>query len=115
MPRRLSPLPTDPLEREWQSTVIEIADIGGWWHYHTYNSRRSTKGFPDLVLVRDSVIFAELKRSTGRVRPEQVEWMEQLAQAGAEVYLWRPRDIEEVRATLLRPRRALANARGVVM
>lgn len=51
------------------------------------------KGFPDLVLVgRGRVIFAELKGQYRQLEPEQVAWLDALRAAGAEVYLWRPRD-----------------------
>lgn len=96
----------DPLENEWQAEVVKAAKLGGWRVYHTYNSKRSVKGFPDLVLVRDSTIFAELKTNAGKVGAEQEEWLAALARAGQEVYVWRPGDFEEVRATLLRPRRS---------
>ena len=66
-------------EAQIQARVIEAAEIGGWLVYHTYDSRRSNKGFPDLVLVRPpQVIFAELKGPDGRVTPEQQKWIEQL-------------------------------------
>lgn len=45
-------------------------------------------GFPDLVLVRDRVIFAELKVSKRKLRPEQQAWRQSLIDAGAEYYVW---------------------------
>lgn len=91
-------------EKDWQSQVIEVAGVGGWRHYHTHDSRRSAKGFPDLVFVRDRVVYAELKSEIGQLRPEQVEWLEALAAAGQEAYLWRPSDRAEMESVLLRPR-----------
>ena len=41
-----------------------------------------------------ATIFAELKSETGQPTPEQYEWLEALAEAGQEVYLWRPSDSE---------------------
>ena len=59
-------------EADVQRGLIEAAQTGGWLVYHTHDSRRSRKGFPDLVLVRPpKVIFAELKGPGGRVTPEQ--------------------------------------------
>lgn len=98
----LSPLP--PTERQWQSTVVDVAHRGGWLDYHTYNSKRSRRGFPDLVLVRDTVIWVELKTDIGKLSGEQEAWLAALARAGQEVYVWRPRDLDEVRSTLMRPR-----------
>jgi hypothetical protein len=64
--------------------------------YHTLRSKGSQSGFPDRVLVRERVIFAELKREKGKPTDSQIEWLDQLAFAGAEVYLWRPSDLEEI-------------------
>jgi hypothetical protein len=84
------------LERDFQRDVLEIAKFYHWHHYHTHDSRRSPKGFPDLVLWRDRVIFAELKASRGRVSQEQTMVMDKLKEAGAEVYLWRPENWVEI-------------------
>jgi hypothetical protein len=88
-------------EAAFQEQVVTLAAVKGWAAYYTYDSRRSPPGFPDLVLARDRVIFAELKTLKGRARPEQLEWLDRLRHAGAECYLWRPphaREIERVLA-----------------
>lgn len=91
-------------EKEWQAQVKELATLLGFRRaYHTFDSRRSQSGFPDLVLVRDRVIYAELKRSTGKPSQAQKEWLDGLSAAGAEVYLWRPADLDEL-ATILSKR-----------
>jgi hypothetical protein len=96
-------------EREFQAAVIELAHRLGWRvaHFPTIQNadgrwmtpkQGDSKGFPDLVLVRDRVIFAELKRGRGPVRQEKLDWLSALANAGAEWYVWRPHqwgDIEE--------------------
>lgn len=49
------------------------------------------------MLVKDTrLIFAELKKETGKTTPEQDEWLEALRIAGAEVYVWRPSQMREV-------------------
>jgi hypothetical protein len=68
----------------------------GWFVYHTYDSRRSEPGFPDLTMVHSGVVFAELKTDKGRLTADQEAWLERLRSAGAEVYVWRPRDLDEV-------------------
>lgn len=104
-PHVLFPGPDVPLsERDWQSEVIEIAGAGGWRHYHTHDSRKSAKGFPDLVLVRERVLYVELKSEDGKLRPEQGPWLEALAAAGQEVYIWRPSNRPVVDRVLLTPR-----------
>lgn len=90
-------------EQQWQRQVLEWAHRAGWRVYHTYDSRRSAGGFPDLVLVKPGyrVIFAELKAENGRISPQQKIWLEELAQCdGTDVRIWRPSDEREVLATL---------------
>jgi hypothetical protein len=92
-------------EKEWQAQVLDLARLCGWRHgYHTFDSRRSASGFPDLVLVRERVVFAELKSETGKLSAAQVAWLEALEAAGAEAYLWRPSDLVDVMQTLRRRR-----------
>jgi hypothetical protein len=88
------------LEREWQSQVTEAARTLGWRVYHTHDSRRSEPGWPDLALVRDRLIMAELKTEAGRLSESQRTWIDSLANAGVEVYVWRPSDVNHVLRTL---------------
>lgn len=85
-------------EAQFQLAVLNVAGFYHWRPYHTHDSRRSHKGFPDLVLVRDErLVFAELKSTKGRLRPEQREWLDALSiVAGVEVYLWRVGQLEHV-------------------
>ena len=83
-------------EKAFQASVIEAGKQLGWFAYHTYNSFRSTPGFPDLVLVRERVIFAELKMPKGKVTAAQQVWRERLETAAAEYYLWRPEDWDQI-------------------
>jgi len=87
-------------EAQWQATVLDLAKRLGWDWYHTHDSRRSLPGFPDLVLLRERVIFAELKTMRGRLSNFQLGWHRGLRNAGAEVYVWRPSDWDEVEQTL---------------
>lgn len=91
-------------EKEYQAHIVAAAQTLGWTIYHTYNSRRSTRGFPDLVLVRPPrVIFAEVKTLKGEVTPVQGYWRDDLeACPGVEYYLWRPKDWDSV-VDALRP------------
>lgn len=99
-------------EAHLQARALTAAEQLGWTSYHTHDSRRSAKGFPDAVLVRrERLVFAEFKveaeqrRATLRdiaTRPEwlrsrgitneQARWLEALARTAAEVYVWRPSD-----------------------
>lgn len=79
-------------ESELQEAVFDLARLFKWASYHTYDSRRSSPGFPDLVLARDRVMFVELKSSNGRLSPAQRLWKVRLEIAGAEHHIWRPDD-----------------------
>lgn len=68
----------------------------GWISYHVLRSRGSKAGFPDRVIWRDRVIFAELKSSKGATSEYQQDVLTRLARAGAEVYLWHPGDEQEI-------------------
>ena len=96
-------------EKEFQDQVVELAQTLGWLVYHTYDSRKSVPGFPDLVMVRNgSLLFAELKSEKGKVTPEQREWLFELGGVSVipdnrssaawtyEVRLWRPSDWDEI-------------------
>lgn len=84
-------------EKRWMAQVIALARMLGYRVYHTWDSRHSQGGFPDLVLVRrPRVIFAELKREDGRVTREQQAWIDELRACGQEVHIWRPSDLETI-------------------
>jgi VRR-NUC domain len=87
-------------EEQWLWTVTDLALRLGWQSYHTRDSRRSQPGFPDLVLINERVIFAELKAEGGRLGPWQRHWLKRLYQANAEVYVWRPSDWDEAQRVL---------------
>lgn len=83
-------------EREFQREVVKRALLFGWKVYHTYDSRRSAAGFPDLVMVRDKVIFVELKTETGKLSKEQEDWIGALANASMEAHVWRPSMMDQI-------------------
>lgn len=87
-------------EKDFQERVLHYARLNGWLCYHTWNSQRSQPGFPDLTLVRPGeLVFAELKKETGRVSQAQQGWIDLLDTTEAQAYIWRPSDwpvIEEV-------------------
>ena len=92
-------------EKDLSKKVIKLARAEGWLvaHFHASMSPKGNwstpvaadgKGFPDLVLVRERVLFVELKGEKRYPGPEQRQWIERLQGAGAEVYIWKPRDLE---------------------
>jgi hypothetical protein len=99
-------------ESEFQSQVIMLARLFGWLVMHTRTVQirpgvwatplQGDSGFPDLVLAHEyrGVLFAELKSEDGRVGHEQQDWIDTLLAGGAEVHVWRPKDLEEITARL---------------
>ncbi len=99
-------------ESIFQTDVIKIArDLGYEVYHHTtagtrcrkcgeYSNRGrivTSKGFPDLVLIRpDRLIYAELKSRTGKQAPEQKHWQALLEANGAEYHLWKPENLDEL-------------------
>lgn len=83
-------------EAAFQRIVLDLAKSTGWLIYHTRDSRRSQSGFPDLVLLKDRTIFAELKSEKGMPSDAQSMWLERLKSAGEEAYLWRPSDLPKI-------------------
>ncbi|MFL6138819.1 MAG: VRR-NUC domain-containing protein [Frankiaceae bacterium] len=91
----------DASETQWQGVVVGVGKFYGWVVYHTYDSRRSHAGWPDLVLAgHGRVLFAELKARTGRLSRAQRMWLGLLRAAGLEVAVWRPADLDDVVAAL---------------
>ncbi|TNC19089.1 VRR-NUC domain-containing protein [Amycolatopsis alkalitolerans] len=61
--------------------------------FHPHESRRDMPGWPDLVLFgRGGLIFRELKSTAGRVSRDQQLVGAELARAGADWAVWRPKD-----------------------
>jgi len=93
-------------EAEFQQQVVDLAQLRGWRVFHDHDSRRNAAGLPDLIMVRSGrLIFAELKGAKGRVRPEQAEWLADLADVAAQqsqvlVALWRPDDFDTIEKVL---------------
>lgn len=91
-------------EKTFLQQVKDLARLCGWRVYHTLDSRGSDPGFPDLCMARPPrVVFAELKSECGKLTPAQREWLSCLAACGVKVYVWTPREWEQVEATLQRP------------
>ena len=69
--------------------VKEMAEIGGFGYiYHTWNSRHSPAGFPDMLFLDDGrFIVVELKIRPDNLSAEQYYWLLEFTQV-AEVYVW---------------------------
>ncbi len=92
-------------EAELLDAVRQACRWSGLLCYHTHDSRRSERGFPDVVVVGPhGVVFRELKAERGRVTPDQREWLDRLTDADADADVWRPDDW---------PTRVLAELAGI--
>lgn len=104
-------LPLDEiLEADWQKMVLDLAKVMGWRIAH-FRPALTTKGwrtpvaadgagFPDLFLVRDRLIAIELKREKSKLTEQQKEWIRALLNAQVEVYVCRPRHLDELASIL---------------
>ncbi len=98
-------------EQDFQQQVIDLAHSLGWKIAHfrpalTDKGWRTAvsgdgAGFLDNVLVRERVIWAELK-VTGKLSPQQLNWFNWLKEAEQEVYVWRPADFDQITEILRR-------------
>lgn len=98
-------------EAEWMRQVCQIAELYGWsWaHFRPAKTARGWRtpvsgplgaGWPDLVFVHPTMIgprliFVELKRDAAKPTDLQRHVLQQLGGV-----VWRPRDIDQVIATL---------------
>ncbi len=102
-PRLLEP-PAPPQpgigEEAFQALVVDLAERFRWVAWHDNDSRRNDAGLPDLLLIRERVIWRELKTQKGRLSAEQAAWGELLLRCGQDWAIWRPSDWAEVVATL---------------
>lgn len=96
-------------EKDFQRFVFEQLRLGGWRFAHFGNSvkyvrkgdgylvipDKDSRGFPDIIAVKgERIIALELKGTTTRIRPEQLEWIADLRTAGVEAHIWRPDDYD---------------------
>lgn len=96
-------------EKAFMAAVVRIAKQHGWQCFHPYDSRKSTKGYPDLTLARlpgpgrpGEGIWAELKVEAP-LTIEQEVWLATLSHVTkTEAYLWTPDDMPVIVTRLQR-------------
>lgn len=96
----------EPLdEKTLQAAVIDLARVLGWRiaHFRSVPVKRGPRvvwqtpvqgdgaGFPDVVLVRERVVWAELKVGSNKLSEQQQHWISALRRAGQEVHVWTDR------------------------
>ena len=97
-------------EKTWQGQVVQLAKQMGWRVYHPLRSKGSAPGWPDLSLARDRLILLELKRESGKLSDAQQDWIRALLQAKVEVYVCRPRHLDELARILQARERSLVTS-----
>lgn len=104
-------------EKELMAGVLDVAALFGWKraHFRSVPVKRGPRvvwetpvqadgaGFPDLVLVRERVLWIELKVDRNTLSAEQAKWLECLREAGQEAYVltdseWHSGEIEALLA-----------------
>ena len=95
-------------ESHLQEHVRQAALYGHWLYFHTFDSRRSPEGFPDVVALRDDqLVVAELKSAGKHPTAKQAQWLdafrilEALFPDNVHVFVWRPSDLAEIDQVLL--------------
>lgn len=98
-------------EEDFQNQVIGLARLFRWKvaHFRRVKIQRSSgacywstpvqadgAGFTDLLMVRERVIYAELKKQNGKLDPEQEVWRDALLAAKQEWYCWKPADFDRI-------------------
>lgn len=97
-------------EKAFLAQVVELARLCGWEHFHVFDSRKSDRGWPDLVLWRPprspeligigKIIFAELKQEGKSTTAIQDRTIRQLRSCGCEVHVWVPSMFDELAEVL---------------
>lgn len=69
-------------EADLQTAITDAVDrLGGRWAHVRDSRGQQAEGLPDLIIAAPwiaTVLFLECKGQTGRVRPKQVPWLENL-------------------------------------
>lgn len=77
--RRATGLPIES-EKHFMAAIVQLARALGWKVHHTFDSRRSEPGVPDLLLAKMGrpVVFLECKREGGQLTAAQASWLQTL-------------------------------------
>lgn len=98
-------------EKEFQVQFLQFAKLMGWLraHFRPSMNRRGMwqtavagdgAGFTDVVLVRERVVWVELKTIVGVLDDDQIVWRDRLLLAKQEWYCWSPNDWPTIQTVL---------------
>lgn len=100
-PARPRQLAADLLPR-----IRVLADREGWRGLHTYNALGPDHGL-HIILVREVVIFADLRDEGDPITESQQRWRDALNATGSvETYVWCPDDWDAIKTRLTTQRTA---------
>ena len=84
-------------EAALQSAIVKAARLYGWLVYHTYDSRRSNHGFPDLIMLyKGAGVALELKSGRGKLTEDQQTWIDAFQAAGFYGFVGYPNNLDDV-------------------
>lgn len=97
-------------EAEFQQQIKDYAHLRGWHVIYVRPARTlkgwrtawgaDGKGMKDLILVRERVVWPEIKAMGGVIEPDQQKWHDWLIAADQEAYIWYPSDWEAIEKVL---------------
>lgn len=106
-----------PTHAEFIEQIVQLGHLLGW-AVAFFRPARTMRGWRtpvggdgqgwfDLVLVRERVIFAEIKIPPDKLTPAQEEWLRRYERAGQECYVWTWHEqiLEEIEGILRRSNR----------
>jgi len=98
------------LEAAFEDTFVDTFHLLGWIGAHFRPAKTSQgwrtavsgdgKGFPDWMLARERIVYAELKKVGGVLSLDQRTWRDRIVAAGGEWYCWTIEDWDEIVAVL---------------
>ena len=68
-------------EKDFMAGIIADAERLGWLTFHTYDSRRSNEGFPDLFMLHPTkmrIVILETKAMKTKTTAKQKAWIKAL-------------------------------------
>lgn len=92
----------EPKEADIQKVCLAFLEKAGFmaWRNHTQGTvirgklyKSSKKGSADVFALKDGIFYAiEFKTPSGKLEPEQLEWLQRAAQHGAKTFVIRSLD-----------------------
>lgn len=74
--------------------VRDELDGRGLWHLHISQAKRTSRGWPDLVIMGGGrMLYRELKTTEGRLSAAQWTVRGMIEAAGGDYAVWRPREL----------------------